>query len=198
MKNFYHSGPLRRGKLAIMFGGRAVFPAVLAAVCLAFVHPAAAQVVPSGDAGGFTLVAGGTASGYAVQYGQQKLLGVAAVVDVDTRRRIGIEGEARWLMYHETDGLHATTWSIGPRYHFSKGKLQFYSKGLIGIGDFTFPYNYAHGSYLVISPGGGVDYRWRHKVSFRLADFEYQYWPQFTYGAMSSYGLSAGVRYHIF
>ena len=101
-------------------------------------------------------------------------------------------------MYHQTDGLHVTTWSVGPRYHFTRGKFQYYGKGLIGVGDFTFPYNYAHGSYLVISPGGGVDWRYTRKISFRLADFEYQYWPQFTFGAMNSYGLSAGIRYHIF
>jgi hypothetical protein len=35
-------------------------------------------------------------------------------------------------------------------------------------------------------------------VSFRLADAEYQVWPQFTFGSMSSYGVSAGVLYHIF
>jgi hypothetical protein len=198
MKGFHHSGEVSGGGLGMLFGHRMVFTAMLAVVTLAAAHTAASQVVPSGDAGGFTLAAGGMASGYEVQYGQQKLLGVSAVVDVDTRRRIGIEGEARWLMFHETDGLHATTWSVGPRYHFSKGKLQFYGKGLVGIGDFTFPYNYAYGRYLVISPGGGVDYRWRRKISFRLVDFEYQFWPQFTFGAMNSYGVSAGVRYHIF
>jgi hypothetical protein len=154
--------------------------------------------VPDGDKGGFSLTAGGTVSGYEVGYGQQKLLGVAAIVDAESRRPLGFEGETRWLMYHQTDGIHATTWSAGPRYRFDRGKLQFYGKGLIGVGDFTFPYNYAHGSYLVISPGGGVDYRYTRQISFRIADFEYQYWPQFTFGAMSSYGLSAGIRYHIF
>jgi hypothetical protein len=198
MKSFCHSGKVSGGKLGIQHCGRTVLFAVLAVVGMGTARIAAAQVVPSADAGGFTLAAGGTASGYEVQYGEQKLLGVSAVVDADTRRRFGIEAEARWLILHETDGLHATTWSIGPRYHFSKGKFQFYVKGLVGFGDFTFPYDYAHGRYLVISPGGGVDYRWRRKVSFRLADFEYQYWPQFTYGAMSSYGVSAGFRYHIF
>jgi hypothetical protein len=198
MKGFYHSGNVCGGRMRMLFSCRTVFSAILVVVYLATVRTTTAQVVPSGDAGGFTLAAGGTASGYEVQYGEQNLLGIAAVVDADTRRRIGIEGEARWLKFHETDGLHATTWSIGPRYHFSKDKFQFYVKGLIGIGDFSFPYNYAYGRYLVISPGGGIDYRWRRKVSFRLADFEYQYWPRFTYGAMSSYGVSAGIRYHIF
>jgi hypothetical protein len=85
-------------------GSRAVFRAlgaiVLMLVCLAGVRPLAAQVASSGDAGGYTLSAGATASGYQVQYGEQKLLGVTALVDVDTRRRIGLEAEARWLLFH--------------------------------------------------------------------------------------------------
>jgi len=133
-----------------------------------------------------------------VQYGEQKLLGVAALVDVDTTRRFGLEAEGRWLQFHQTNDLNVTTWMAGPRYHFTKGRLQFYVKGLVGIGQFNFPYNFAHGNYLVVAPGGGVDYRWSRRISFRLADVEYQYWPQFTYGAMTSVGVSAGVRYHIF
>ncbi len=176
----------------------AVFAVLFALVSLALVRTASAQVVYSGDSGGFTLSAGATASGYEVQYGQQKLLGLAAIVDADTHSHIGVEAEARWLMFHETNELHATTWMAGPRYHFTKGRFQFYGKGLVGVAQFTFPYNSAQGSYLVIAPGGGVDYSWKRRFSLRLADVEYQIWPQFTYGSMTSVGVSAGLRYRIF
>jgi hypothetical protein len=76
--------------------------------------------------------------------------------------------------------------------------LQFYGKGMVGIGQFNFPYNYAKGTYLVIAPGGGVDYRWTRRMTVRLADVEYQIWPQFTYGSMTSAGVSVGLRYNIF
>jgi hypothetical protein len=109
-----------------------------------------------------------------------------------------VEAEGRWLMFHETNQLHATTWLVGPRYHFTRGKFQFYGKGLVGEGQFTFPYDYAQGHYLVIAPGGGIDYRWKRHISLRIADMEYQIWPQFTFGSMRSYGVSAGVLYHIF
>jgi len=69
---------------------------------------------------------------------------------------------------------------------------------LVGFGLFNFPYNFAHGSYLVVAPGGGVDFRLNRRFRVRLVDFEYQIWPQFTYGAMSSVGVSAGIRYRIF
>lgn len=198
MKSSYYSRKAAREKLGMPHGRKAVFLAVLLAVCSGLARTAAAQVVYSGDKGGFSLTAGATASGYEVQYGQQKLLGIAGVVDVDTRRRFGLEGEARWLIFNSPDQLQTTTWMAGPRYHYGFGKFQVYGKGLVGIGQFTFPYNYAQGSYLVIAPGGGVDYRWKRKISIRVVDFEYQMWPQFTYGSMSSYGISTGVLYHIF
>jgi hypothetical protein len=198
MKSSYQFAKVAREKLVMPHGRHAVFMAVLLAVVLGMARTASAQVVPSGDEGGFSLTAGATGSGYEVQYGQQKLLGIAGVVDIDTRRRFGLEAEGRWLMFHNPNQTQTTTYMGGPRYHFTRGKFQFYGKGLVGIGEFTFPYDYAHGSYLVIAPGGGVDYRWKRKISFRLADVEYQMWPQFTYGSMSSYGVSVGVLYHIF
>jgi hypothetical protein len=173
-------------------------PCILMTVGLAMAGTASAQVVPSGDGGGLNIFAGATGSGFTVQYGQRKMLGVSAIVDVDTRRAIGLEGEARWLIFHQTEEVHATTWLAGPRYHRSIGKFQIYGKGLVGVGDFNFPYNYAHGSYLVIAPGGGVDYALTHRVRLRIADFEYQYWPQFTYGPMSSLGISTGLRIRVF
>jgi hypothetical protein len=67
-------------------------------------------------------------------------------------------------------------------------------KGLAGIGKFNFPYNYAKGRYFVIAGGGGLDYRINPRLSVR-GDFEYQYWPQFTFGPMSSGGASISLRY---
>ena len=71
-------------------------------------------------------------------------------------------------------------------------------KALAGVGEFNFPYNYATGSYLVVAPGGGLDYRINRLIRIRVADFEYQLWPQFTYGSMSSFGVSTGIRVRIF
>jgi hypothetical protein len=67
-------------------------------------------------------------------------------------------------------------------------------KGLVGIGQFNYPYNYAKETDLVVAGGGGVDYRLTNRIRWRAADFEYQMWPQFTFGRMSSYGLSSGIR----
>ena len=190
MNNFHNFGK----------SGRAVYVLVLIAVAasLGLTRQAAAQVTPSGDAGNFLLSAGGTASGYFLQYGERKMLGVTAFVDVDTIRHFGFEGEGRWLVFNQTESVTTATYLAGPRVHMSVGKFQPYAKGLVGVGEFNFPYNLARGSYLVVGPGGGVDYRWTHRISFCLADAEYQIWPQFTFGSMNSYGVSTGIRYHIF
>jgi hypothetical protein len=155
------------------------------------------QSVESANAGGVSVWIGAGASGYYLQYGGVKNLGLTGFVDADSIRRWGIEGEGRWLDYHQTANIHAETYLAGPRYHFNVGRLQPYVKGLAGVGKFNFPYNYAYGSYFVIAPGAGMDYRLTRRVSVR-ADFEYQYWPQFTFGPMSSSGVTTGIRYRIF
>jgi hypothetical protein len=162
------------------------------------VHRAYGQVAPAADTGGVTVYVGATASGYEFQYGHQDLVGASEVMDADTRRRIGFEEEARWLIFHQTNGLHATTILGGPRYHYTRDNLQFYVKGLLGLSRFTFPYNYAKGNYLAIASGGGFDYRWNSRISIRCVDLEYQVWPNFTYGQLTSFGLSSGLRVRVF
>ena len=176
---------------------RALAGAIVAA-CLGAPGMARAQVLPSAMAGGFRLSAGAVASGSYLQYGQRDLGGVAAFVDAETHHRLGIEGEGRWLEFNQTEQVHVETYSVGLRYHMNFGRLQPYAKGLIGFGDFNFPFGYAHGRYLVVTGGGGMDYRWTDRIHFRLPDVEYQDWPQFTFGAMSSVSVSAGVKVGIF
>ncbi len=169
-----------------------------AVVILAMAGPARAQVGPSGDRGGLSLSAGATASGQYVQYGERKMLGIAGFVDADTRRRLGIEAEGRWEEYYQSANVHVETYSIGARYHFTFRHFQPYAKGLIGFGDFNFPYNLATGRYLVATGGAGLDLRVGRSIQIRAADVEYQYWPQFTFEAMMTLSASIGLRVRIF
>lgn len=155
---------------------------------------AIAQTRESATAGRSFVWVGGGASEYYLQYGGEKIIGVTGFLDADSVRRMGIEAEGRWLDLHETHNVHAETFLAGPRYHFDAGRFQPYVKGMAGLGKFNFPYNYATGKYFVIAPGGGVDYFVTPRLSVR-GDFEYQYWPQFTFGPMSSGGLSVSLRY---
>lgn len=184
--------------LEMRIGSRLAAICVVLGLGLAFASKAYGQVAPSGDAGRLNISAGGTASGYYVQYGERKMVGVTGFVDFDARSPWGIEAEGRWLEWNQTANVHAETYSIGPRYHKNIGKLQPYAKGMIGFGEFNFPYDLAHGRYLVATGGGGLDYQISRRIHFRAVDVEYQYWPEFTYGAMTTFGVSSGLRIRIF
>ncbi|MGA3132267.1 MAG: outer membrane beta-barrel protein [Terracidiphilus sp.] len=164
---------------------------------LSFRNPVSAQVVPAGYQGVTRLSAGVLGSGDTFQYGSRKMLGVGVFVDAETTSHFGIEAEGRWVELHQTANVHAETYSIGGRYHFVRGRFQPYVKGLIGFANFNFPYNYAQGRYTVVTVGGGVDFHWKHRIIFR-GDLEYQDWPQFTYGSMTSLNASVGLKVRIF
>jgi hypothetical protein len=169
------------------------------ALCLGSGGVARAQVAPAADKGGLAVSVGALASGATLQYGNRKMIGLTAVLDADTRRRIGIEAEARWLEWRQTEDVHAETYSIGLRYHLDfKTRFQPYVKGLAGEGIFNFPYGLANGHYVVLTAGGGLDYRLNRGIHIRAVDFEYQDWPRFTYGNMTTAALSAGVRVRVF
>ncbi len=158
-----------------------------------------AQVRESADAGGLVVSVGGEFSYYSVGYGPRQLAGFGAFVEAEPKGRPGVEAEYRNLLWHQTASVHLSTWLIGPRYGFHDfHRFQPYVKVLLGDGEFSFPYGYAHGSYFVVAPGGGVDYHLNRRISFRVADFEYQDWPQFTFGNMSSFGVSSGIRVRVF
>lgn len=165
---------------------------------LVFAGAAQGQVVPAGDAGRLNVSAGGTASGFYVQYGARKMVGVTGFVDIDARKPWGVEAEGRWLEWNQKANVHVETYSIGPRYHHNFGKFQPYGKGMIGFGDFNFPYNYATGRYLVATGGGGLDYQISPRIHIRAVDVEYQFWPEFTFGAMTTVGVSTGIRVRVF
>jgi hypothetical protein len=196
--NFVHGRMFRQNGTP---GLRASFAAVFVLFFAALVTGppmARAQAVYEARQGGLQVSAGALGSVYSIQYGQRKMAGITAFVDANTRRPLGIEAEGRWLEYNKTANVHVETYSIGLRYRFDAGRFQPYAKGLVGFGNFNFPYNYASGRYLVVTAGGGVDFRWTPRISIRAADIEYQDWPQFTFGNMNSFGVSAGFRVRIF
>ncbi len=155
------------------------------------------QAIESADRGRVSGWAGVSVSQYYFQYGESSQTGISGFIDIDTARRLGFEAEARRLVYHRAAQMRVDTYLIGPRYHVNAGRFQLYAKGLFGNGRFSFPNSYAHGNYYVVSAGGGVDYRLSRRFSLRIADMEYQRWPSFTFGPLSSIGASAGIRYRI-
>jgi hypothetical protein len=205
MNSFHCFVQARGGKRRFRPWRGALLLVVLLAGCLGLGRTALAQTAPAADAGGARLSVGGTASAFDLGYGQVKILGASAFVDADTLRHFGFEGEARWLQFHVAPwnkgpaaAENASTYMIGARYSRYYGRFQPYAKGIVGFGMFNYPYNLGSETDLVVAPGGGFDYRLTRRIRLRAVDFEYQMWPQFHYGMMSTFGLSTGIKVKIF
>ncbi len=159
---------------------------------------ACAQALPTATGPGPYIAVGVTGSIFNTDYGKTNIAGPTIFVDANIRRRWGLEGEARFLRYHQTTGIQQDEYLIGPRYAFKDSHLVPYVKFPVGLTKMQFPYGYGTGHYFVMAPGGGFDYWLNDRVRLRLVDFEYQLWPQFTFGTLHPYGASAGVSFRVF
>lgn len=189
------------GNPASRLGRCACFPGAIFSFCLSIAICAHAQVVPAGDEGGVMLSVGAAASGYTLNYGEQRFLGVSAFFDADTRRHLGAEAEVRSLEFHNTNDITATTYLAGARYFRDIGRFQIYAKGMVGFGHANLAFGLGQANSLVVAPGGGVDFILTRRIHLRLADIEYQRWPQAVYEstpAFASVGISSGIRIRVF
>lgn len=157
------------------------------------------QALPAGIGPGSYIQVGGSASLFQLDYGKQKLGGGALFLDAHLYRRVGAEVEVRSLDLHESEGVHETTYLVGPKISLMRYGFRPYAKLLAGRGEFYYPFNYAKGSYFVVAAGGGVDWHVRGtRLTVRLVDFEMQDWPGFSFGAIHPYGIGTGVAWTIF
>ena len=154
---------------------------------------ATAQALPTGTGPASTVQVGAGLSGYRIDYGQRWLGGPFLWANYNPLLHLGLEGEARALRYNQDLGVHGSTFLIGPRFALHRGFTEPYLKVLAGSGRLTFPYAYAHGTYLVVAGGVGIDVRFGDAIKFRVIDVSYQQWPRFSFGTMTSYGASAGI-----
>ena len=197
VQNFRFGQTQRTG---IEFRASAFFVLLASALFLASAGIARAQVMPGGNRGVLQLSAGGTGSFDTIQYGSRQMFGAGAFVDAETTGHFGLEAEGRWIEFpNQNDNVHAETYSIGGRYHWVlTNHWQPYAKALIGFGSFNYPYNLGQDHDLIVTAGGGVDFRWTHRIYFRVADFEYQDWPEAHYGNLTPFNVSAGLKVRIF
>lgn len=141
---------------------------------------------------------GGGYTSFQSDYSKRTLGGYTIFANYGVTDRISAEFEARVLRFGEEVGTHETTFLIGPRYVYPYRSTRPYGKILIGEGKFHFPYNYAEGSYFVVSYGGGVDVPIRtSRWSVRAIDVQYQSWPNFTFGGLHPWGISTGASFRI-
>jgi len=177
------------------------------ALCMAAgpgVRTADAQKLPTATAPGAYIAIGGTYSGFQAEYPQRVLGGAGGYIDLNIRRHLGIEGEARWLRQNQIAGSHETTYLVGPRFELHRGRFSPYAKALVGDGKLVFPYGDGYGNYVVVAGGGGLDVNISENFKVRAIDFEYQDWPRFNFGAgtgiypINPYGISVGLSYRIY
>ncbi len=188
---------------------------MLVLLCFAFLSVALVsahgQVVPSATERVFTVRVGALASAFQPDYtnegaaitGPQRLYGVGGYADARFTRWIQPEFEVRFLRFNEFDNVDENTYSIGDRIPIKTfHKFTPYGKVLVGLGNAS----WLNGNALVITYGGGVDYRLNRKFTIRCADFEYEEWPVTSSNPLGGttsftiwpYGLSAGLSYRIF
>jgi opacity protein-like surface antigen len=165
---------------------------------------AQAQKLPTATAPGAYLAVGGTYGAFQAEYPQRLLGGAGVYADLNLRRHLGVEGEVRFLRQNQIAGSHETTYLVGPRFEFHRGRYSPYVKGLFGGGKLIFPYGDGYGTYTAFAFGGGLDVNLTEKIKVRAFDFEYQDWPSFNFGpgtqqqALHPYGISAGVSYRVY
>jgi hypothetical protein len=161
---------------------------------------ASAQVAPSALKSPLSLTVGGTVSAFDPDYIQNKLVGLGAYADLNIFHGIGIEGEARWQRFHETDGISQDNYLIGPRVKLPLHiwRVTPYVKGLGGFTEMNFGPGLESGRFTTLAFGGGVDIKVTRRWSIRPVDFEYQVWPYFGDQTLSPYGVTAGIGYRIF
>ena len=157
-----------------------------------------AQARPTATGPGIALTVGGGYAAYQVQYGQRVDYGTMAFADFHASGRWGVEAEGRWLHWHTDEGVTQATYLVGPHVYLSRrGLVHTYAKLLVGDAHMQFPFGYASGDYFVLAPGAGVDLHVAPRVDVRLLDIERQTWPQFSYGPLHPYGISAGVHFRL-
>ncbi len=127
----------------------------------------------------------------------QPLIGAGAYVDFGFRRYLQFEAEGRWLRFNQYQDIYQDNYLIGPRIPIRKfGRWTPYGKALFGWGAMNSAF--FSGRFANIALGGGVDYDLNRKFNIRVADFEYQLWPNWVNGTLKPYGGSVGVAYKIF
>ena len=200
MKFFHNFRFWQNQRTGIEPRASAFFALLAPALLLASAGIVRAQVIPEGHRGVLQLSAGAVGSGDTIQYDSHQMLGVGAFVDAETIGHFGLEAEGRWIEFpYQNDNVHAETYSIGGRYHFILSRhWQPYVKGLVGFRIFNYAYNLAQEDDLIVTAGGGVDFRCTHRIYFRVADFEYQDWPEAHYGNLIPFNASAGLKVRIF
>ncbi len=167
-------------------------------ILLSFTVKGNAQAMPTAVAKGGLQVGVGW-SYVEPDYGQKAIQGVTVFGDFDFLPHIGVEAEYHYVSLVTPTDIGENSFIGGPRFVLSRGRLSYYAKALVGIGDINIqetednPQGGA-GTYLAYGVGAGVDYRLTKHIVAR-GDFEYQHWSYLTGLTPSSITVGAAYRF---
>jgi len=178
---------------------RLALAALMPLCALAASRTAHAQATYAASGPGGYVSLGVAASGFQQSYGQHYVGGETIFVDANLFRRVGIEAEGRRLNFHTTEDIKENTYLIGPKYSGLAHNLRPYAKFLVGRGTLDLPFHYGVATGFVMAPGAGLDWHLPNtRIAIRVADFEYQIWPQYFFGNIHPYGITSGVSFDLF
>jgi outer membrane protein with beta-barrel domain len=166
----------------------------LTILSLATASSVLAQALPTASRAGDLQVGAGYAFAKP-DYVQQTFQGVSAYADFDLRPHFGIEAEFHQVDTTTGDEMYERTYEIGGRYLRTYGPLVPYVKGMIGRGDFNYPYGLAVLSYNLFAGGAGVDVKLGPYLRVR-GEYEYQKWRSFPNGGLAPQIVTIGIAYH--
>lgn len=193
---------------------------LLASLCLLASLAVSAQSLPAAEGSGLSVWVGAEVSTFNPDYGcansspfscgGHQLIGIAPFADVNhfLFRRIGAEGEARFMHWGGPGTVTESTYLVGPRVGLLSFKRKLYLSGKVLVGDAKIslpPKDPGNGSYFAYAPGVVVEYRATRRI-FARAEYEYQLWPAFKgistattngKGGLTPNGFSLGLSYAV-
>jgi hypothetical protein len=175
---------------------RVIFCIMAAPLLFAAARTASAQALATAEGGGRYIAVGAGGAFFNSNYGQRWVSGYSIYADINRDFRYGAEFRAQSLRFNQEQGIRETSYLLGPRMSFPHKGWVPYARVLLGGGIFNAPYTYAEGSYFVVAPGGGVDYV-HGRFRYRIADIEYQAWPNFTFGELHPWGYNTGISIRV-
>ena len=137
----------------------------------------------------------------APDYEPKNIFGYSIYGTFDFTRHLGIEGDIHMATLITPTDIGESSYLLGPRYAFTKGRFRPYAKALLGVGVFTFQPVYANSkssssSHKMYALGGGVDYTAKRRLNIRVVDIEYQRWPGFGPSGLTPLVLTIGGAYN--
>jgi hypothetical protein len=128
-------------------------------------------------------------------YFPQNFQGGGIYGDFDFRPHLGVEAELHQVYSTNGDRSYERTYDIGGRYFRTYGPLVPYVKGMIGRGDFNYPFGQTNLGYTMYTAGAGADFKFGPYLRAR-GEYEFQKWAGFTNGTLTPQLITIGIAYH--